>query len=86
MKRMHKECFTAVQCTDGRCPNAEIDMCDERYGFGIAEDIGLHETYCSRCMYNTGQCKDCLFIDNEICEEGVTFASLGLPDHGIIEL
>ena len=82
---MKKECFTAVQCTNGSCPNAQIDICDERYGFGIAEDIDLHKMSCRRCWYNTEQCKDCLFINSEVCEEGVTFASLGLPDNGITE-
>ena len=39
-KRLHKRCFVSVHCSLD-CPNFQIDMLDDRYGYGISDDIGL---------------------------------------------
>ena len=40
MKR--KQCFVNSHCSLD-CPNAEYEMADDRYGFGIADDMGLEK-------------------------------------------
>lgn len=57
-----KQCFTSCHCTCGDCPNVQYDIANNRYGFGIAEDMGLEKISCKECRYNTGKCKDCLFF------------------------
>ena len=42
-------------------------MVDERYGYGIADDIGLEEISCKQCLYNSGKCEDCLFVKSKDC-------------------
>lgn len=64
MKRM--KCFTSAACSV-YCPNAAIEAYDERYGYGLAEDMGYQEISCKDCMYNTGRCEDCLFYKSEDC-------------------
>ena len=62
-----KQCFTSYHCTCGDCPNAQYDIADDRYGFGIAEDMGLEKISCKECRYNTGKCEDCLFFNGSEC-------------------
>ena len=63
---MKKKCFTNYHCSYD-CPNIEIDICDDKYGYGIADDMGLKRIKCSECGYNTGECEDCLFYENIEC-------------------
>ena len=39
---MAKHCknYCGLACIDGSCPNAQYEAADERYGYGIAEDMG----------------------------------------------
>ena len=55
-----KQCFVNYHCSSD-CPNAEYETADSRYGFGIADDMGLEKVSCKECRYNTGRCEDCLF-------------------------
>lgn len=64
-----KQCFTSCHCTCGDCPNAQYDAANNRYGFGIAEDMGLEKISCKECRYNTGKCEDCLFFDGSECAD-----------------
>lgn len=64
MKRM--KCFTCAACSYN-CPNAAIEAYDERYGYGLAADMGYKKIKCKDCMYNTGKCEDCLFYKSEDC-------------------
>ena len=66
MKR--KQCFVNYHCSSD-CPNAEYEMANDRYGFGIADDMGLEKISCKQCRYNTGRCEDCLFIHSKDCPE-----------------
>lgn len=66
MKR--KQCFVNYHCSLD-CPNAEYEMADDRYGFGIADDMGLEKISCKQCRYNTGRCEDCLFEHSKECPE-----------------
>ena len=66
MKR--KLCFVNSHCSLD-CPSAEYEMADDRYGFGIADDMGLEKVSCKQCCYNTGRCEDCLFEHSKECPE-----------------
>ncbi len=66
MKR--KQCFVNSHCSLD-CPNAEYEMADDRYGFGIADDMGLEKVSCKQCRYNTGRCEECLFVNSKDCPE-----------------
>lgn len=66
MKR--KQCFVNSHCSLD-CPNAEYEMADDRYGFGIADDMGLEKVSCKQCRYNTGRCEDCLLEHSKECPE-----------------
>ena len=68
-KKKHKECFTCAWCCTTRCPNIEYDTADERFGYGIADDIGLKRVTCSKCFLNSYQCKDCYLENTEDCPE-----------------
>lgn len=61
------QCFTSYHCTCGECPNAQYDIANNRYGFGIAEDMGLEKINCKECCYNTGKCEDCMFNGTDEC-------------------
>lgn len=61
-------CFCAIECIDGCCPNVQCDTADDKWGAGIAEDIGLEKTSCGRCSYNTGRCVDCTFVNTNRCD------------------
>lgn len=64
-----KACFVNSHCCTSDCPNIQRDEIDELYGFGIADDIGIHQQKCSSCMYNTGTCGNCLFLNSQECPE-----------------
>ena len=66
MKR--KQCFVNSHCSSD-CPNAEYETADDRYGFGIADDMGLKEIKCKDCHYDSGRCEDCLFEHGKDCPE-----------------
>lgn len=68
IKTKTKKCFVNAHCSCD-CPNAEYEMADDRYGFGIADDMGLEKINCKQCCYNTGKCEDCLFIHSKDCPE-----------------
>lgn len=68
----HKECFVNAHCCTSDCPNMQRDEFDERYGFGIADDIDIKPQKCKSCMYNTGTCGDCLFLNMPECPERST--------------
>lgn len=50
-KSKRQECFVNGHCCYD-CPNFDIQTADERYGYGIAEDMGLEEIECKDCFYN----------------------------------
>lgn len=64
----YKQCFVNVHCSID-CPNFQIDIANERYGYGIAEDMGIEKISCKKCFYNTGKCDDCLFFNDPECAE-----------------
>ena len=64
----YKQCFVNAHCSID-CPNFQIDIVNERYGYGIAEDMGFKEISCKECYYNTGKCDDCLFFNDPECAE-----------------
>lgn len=63
-----KQCFVNYHCSID-CPNFQIDLIDDRYGFGIADDMGLEKISCKQCCYNSGKCEDCLFAKTKDCPE-----------------
>jgi len=65
--RKHRECFTNGWCCTDRCPNAQYDMIDDRWGIGIADDCGLERIKCKDCIYESGDCRDCLWQDTDKC-------------------
>lgn len=65
-KSKRQECFVNGHCCYD-CPNFEIQTVEERYGAGIADDIGLEEVECKNCYYNSGECKDCLLKNSPDC-------------------
>ena len=64
-----KGCFTNAHCSTSDCPNIQRVEIVELYGLGIADDIGIHQKKCSSCMYNTGTCGNCLFLNSPECPE-----------------
>ena len=65
-----RKCFTAGACSGSECPNIQYDSIDEKYGYGIADDMGLERIKCKDCKYNTGKCEDCIFHGNpDYCPE-----------------
>lgn len=63
------KCFTCHKCGTSNCPSIEYDMADQRFGYGIADDMGLEKIQCKDCYYMTGKCEDCLFYESPECEE-----------------
>ena len=61
-----KKCFVNFHCSYD-CPNFTIDIANNRYGYGIAEDMGFKRIRCKECYYNTGKCEDCLFFNGSEC-------------------
>ena len=68
MGRKKMSCFCATECIDGYCPNVQYDAADDKWGAGIADDIGLEKTSCGQCAYNTGRCVDCTFVNTNRCD------------------
>ena len=64
----YKQCFVNVHCSID-CPNFQIDIANERYGYGIAEDMGFERIRCKDCYHNTGKCEDCLFFNGSECAD-----------------
>ena len=64
---MKKKCFVSSACCTSECPNIQYDMAEEKYGYGIADDMGLSRVDCKKCVYRTGECKDCLLYRTEDC-------------------
>ena len=62
-------CFENKHCF-GDCPNILADMADERFGYGIADDMGYQRIDCKNCDYNTGKCSNCLFEYTKDCPKG----------------
>ena len=67
-----KNCFVSPACYDVRCPNISYEMADDRWGGGIADDMGLEKIKCKDCPYNHGECKDCSFFNTEYCIEAIS--------------
>ena len=53
---MRMLCFTCSACCFW-CPNPGL------------EELGERQIECEECWYNTGHCKDCLFIHSPECEK-----------------
>lgn len=66
-RKRRMPCFCATECIDGYCPNVQYDAADDKWGSGIADDIGLKKTSCGKCSYNTGRCVDCTFVNTDRC-------------------
>ena len=64
----HRQCFLNAHCSYD-CPNFQIDIANERYGYGIADDMGLEEVNCKDCHYQSGECSDCYFEHSKECPE-----------------
>ena len=64
----NKNCFSSFHCSYD-CPNFQIDIVNERYGYGIADDIGLEKINCNDCFYNSFECKDCIFEHSVDCSD-----------------
>jgi len=69
---MKCERFCNYHCTTNDCPNIQSDIAVERYGDGIAEDMGFYRVKCKDCIYNDKRCTcdDCYFKGGEECLEG----------------
>ena len=63
-----ERCFVNAHCSYN-CPNFQIDIANERYGYGIADDMGFEKVSCKECRYNSGKCEDCLFEHSDDCPE-----------------
>jgi len=59
----NKKCFFNAHCCTSDCPNIQFDIADQRYGYGIAEDMGLKRISCKECYYYTCKCENCLFFN-----------------------
>lgn len=68
---MKCEHFCNWHCCTSDCPNIQCDMADDKWGFGIAEDMGLERIRCSDCVYADKRCDcdDCYFKGGEECPE-----------------
>lgn len=63
---MKMKCFVNQHCAYD-CPNFEIDRINEKYGYGITDDMGLEKVKCKDCYYETGECSECLFYGDKEC-------------------
>ena len=68
---MKCECFCNGHCSTSDCPNIQCDMADDKWGFGIASDMGLERIRCSDCVYADKRCTcdDCYFKGGKECPE-----------------
>lgn len=66
---MKCECFCNYHCSTNDCPNIQGDIATERYGDGIAEDMGLYRVECKDCIYSDKRCTcdDCYFKGSAEC-------------------
>lgn len=62
----HRNCFVNAHCSSD-CPNFDVDMVNDRYGYGIADDMGLAVVKCKDCIYNSETCDNCLFQCSKDC-------------------
>lgn len=64
------EHFCNYHCCSNDCPNIQYDTIDEKYGYGIADDIGLKQTVCKSCNYNEiyCTCEDCYLLYSKYCK------------------
>lgn len=67
MKR--KICFVCSACSF-YCPEAIVCEFEDIYDVP-ASDAGLEHVSCKECVYNSGICKDCLFLGCPECPEGL---------------
>ena len=52
------------------CPNIQVDMCDDKWGYGVADDIGLHRVRCKDCDYvRIIDCDACMFQGSILCPD-----------------
>lgn len=63
----HKDCFCNYHCSTNDCPNIQYDMADDKWGYGIADDMGLERQSCKTCGYETYECKDCFDNGTDRC-------------------
>ena len=65
------EHFCNYHCSTSDCPDIQCDMADNKWGYGIAEDMGLERIDCKDCAYNDKHCtcEDCYFKDSSDCPE-----------------
>ena len=60
--------FASPYCGDSyNCPAAIFEKTADAFGPEVTAYLGLRETSCSECQYNTGKCKDCLFMEEGEC-------------------
>ncbi len=62
------EMFTNYHCCCEDCPNILSELADDRWGYGIADDMGLHKIPCSDCNYSKcNTCADCYLGGSPEC-------------------
>ena len=66
---MECERFCNYHCCTDDCPNIQRDIADERWGCGIADDMGLPEVDCKDCAFQDKfcGCDDCYFNGGKDC-------------------
>lgn len=64
------EHFCNNHCCSNDCPNIQYEYVENKYGYGIADDIGLERISCKKCNYNVKNCtcEDCLFLGSNNCK------------------
>ena len=57
---MNAKChgFCAAECINGYCPDIPTAFDDAEYSNGVK---------CSECIYNSGECSDCIFEGSPEC-------------------
>lgn len=64
------ECYVNPHCITSDCPDIAYEMCEDAWGYGIPEDLGIERIKCSDCLYNQeGTCEDCLLNGSKDCEK-----------------
>ncbi len=81
-----KSCFCHSCCVDGSCPNAQIESMDDKYGYGIAEDVGMKKIKCSECIYFSDDCKDCIFEETDYCSQKGKDVIDNQPTSDVVEI
>lgn len=63
-----KDCFANAHCISSDCSNIEYEMCEDKFGGGIAEDMGIFRIPCSKCdWYKVTGCEHCMFDCSDYC-------------------